>query len=176
MNQLMVLRIHPARPFHQFRKAPQPHFTALTIAFQTHGDAHRIQSRTGLMLIRFCASVALVLTVVSAGAESVAARSPWVLDDAADAAEMLTGDEAAVVADMLRTAPGADRSITPARVAATPLLLQLSTIPRLSREFMKSPFQYTHCECIANLGGRFVVSQINLVLVSVGNISLMSGD
>jgi hypothetical protein len=98
-----------------------------------------------------------------------------VLDGAVDAAEMLTGDEAAVVVDILRTAPGADRSITPARVAATPLLLQLSTIPRVSREFMKSPFQYTHCECIANLGGRFVVSQINLVLVSIGNMSLISG-
>ena len=58
MNQLIVLRIQLANPFHQLMNAFQPHRTAFTIAFQIQGAADRIQLSTGPMLRRFWASAA----------------------------------------------------------------------------------------------------------------------
>ena len=130
MNQLMVLRIQLANPFHQLMNALQPHRTAFTIAFQTQGAAARIQLSTGPMLRRFWASAAPLTASgaadeASAGADgSVTAEAPCAdagatTDTDAGEAETAPGPEAT------RTAAGADARIAPASATATPLFFQL---------------------------------------------------
>lgn len=171
MNQLIVLRIQLANPFHQLMNAFQPHRTAFTIAFQIQGAAARIQFSTGPILRRFWASAAPLTASgaaeeASAGADgSVTADEPCATTDTdAGEAETAAGPEAT------RTAAGADARIAPASATATPLFFQLKP-ERLLTWLMQFPlFSCVHLEHSAlNINRRNNLSQMSLVNRLSGN-------